>query len=143
MNIRNWFKNILSRNKAEDFEIPNEEWENILKLAPEDSVIDEEDEKMVAVYSEGYEAGCKDVGNIIKKSMEIDKIIINGPATIILWKDKTKTIAKAMGGDEMNPSAGIGIAMAKKMVGNAEFRKILEKYDTSLPENDYLVELED
>lgn len=48
-----------------------------------------------------------------KKHYEIDRVIINEPATIIIWKDKTKTVVKCGENDDFNPEAGIALAYMK------------------------------
>lgn len=59
---------------------------------------------------------------------EYKKIIFNGPATIILWKDGTKTMAKASSGKEVfDPEKGVAICFMKKMLGHTETNKVLRK----------------
>ena len=58
----------------------------------------------------------------------ISRVIFNDPATIILWSDGTKTIAKTHGDDAFDPEKGFAVACAKKLLrgGNAfrmEFAK--------------------
>ena len=36
-----------------------------------------------------------------------EKVIVSGPATVVLWNDGTKTVAKAHGGDEFDPRVGL------------------------------------
>lgn len=55
------------------------------------------------------------------------KIIFNGPCTIILWKDGSKTIAKTSGEEEFDPEKGVAICFMKKMLGHTETNKILRK----------------
>lgn len=74
------------------------------------------------------------------KSVEIKKIIFSGPCTIILWKDDTKTIAKASSDEEVfDPEKGVAICFMKKMLGHTETNKILrkasEQYEDYLTEN--------
>lgn len=54
---------------------------------------------------------------------EIKDIIINDPATIILWKDEIKTIVKCQPGDIFDPEKGIAMAILKKIYGNGGFYK--------------------
>lgn len=54
---------------------------------------------------------------------EIKDIIINEPATIILWKDETKTVVKCQPGDIFDPEKGIAMAILKKIYGNGGFYK--------------------
>lgn len=65
---------------------------------------------------------------------EIKDIIINDPATIILWKDGTKTIVKCQPVDTFDPGTGIAMAILKKLYGNSGFYKdifepAIEKYE--------------
>lgn len=65
---------------------------------------------------------------------EIKDIIINDPATIILWKDGTKTIVKCQPDDTFDPEKGIAMAILKKLYGNGGFYKdvfepAIDKYE--------------
>ena len=65
---------------------------------------------------------------------EIKDIIINDPATIILWKDGTKTVVKCQKDDTFDPETGIAMAILKKLYGNSGFYKdifepAIEKYE--------------
>ena len=57
----------------------------------------------------------------------IDRIIFNGPATVILWKDWTKTVAVCSENDTCDPYVGFCIAFAKKYIGNTSKIKHLIK----------------
>lgn len=48
---------------------------------------------------------------------EPKKIIFNGPATIVFWKDGTKTVVKAEN-EAFDPEKGIAMAYLKKFLGN-------------------------
>ena len=47
----------------------------------------------------------------------IEKVIFNGPATIVIWADGTKTVVKC-GYDVFDLEKGIAMAIAKKALGN-------------------------
>ena len=64
--------------------------------------------------------------NILGKSLTIKKVIYNGPATIILWTDGTKTVVKCKEGDPYSPEAGFALAVLKRLTGN-DFHKYLRK----------------
>lgn len=49
----------------------------------------------------------------------VERIIFNDPATIIIWKDGSKTVVKAHGGDEFNPLTGVALCYMKKALGNS------------------------
>ena len=57
----------------------------------------------------------------------IKRVIFNDPATVILWADGTKTVAKAVKGDKYDPEKGFAIAYAKKF-GGKTFREEMEKW---------------
>lgn len=49
---------------------------------------------------------------------KIKKVIFNNPATIVLWKDGTKTVVKCGEEDHFDPEKGLAMAIAKKALGN-------------------------
>lgn len=67
----------------------------------------------------------------------IDKVTFNGPATIVNWKDGTKTIVKC-DNESFDPEKGLAMAIVKKVLGNKgnyynAIRKALDNaryYDT-------------
>ena len=58
----------------------------------------------------------KHVGEEIDE--EIDKVIFNPPATIILWADGTKTVVKCSEDDDFDEEVGFVTAYAKKKYGD-------------------------
>lgn len=51
---------------------------------------------------------------------KIERVIFNGPATIVFWQDDTKTVVKCREGDTFDPEKGIAMAIAKKALGNED-----------------------
>ena len=49
---------------------------------------------------------------------EVKKVIFNDPATIVYWKDGTKTVVKCQKGDDFDPEKGFAMAFLKKCWGN-------------------------
>ena len=49
---------------------------------------------------------------------EIKDVIYNNPATIVIWKDNTKTIVKCMEGTEYDKWMGLAMCIAKKALGD-------------------------
>lgn len=47
-----------------------------------------------------------------------EKVIFNKPATIVFWKDGTKTVVKAQNDEPFDPEKGLAMAIAKKALGN-------------------------
>lgn len=69
--------------------------------------------------------------NKIKESLsvrKIDKVIYNNPATIIFWNDNTKTVAKCEPNEKYDKEKGFMVAYLKKLIGNKDLHKMLEKY---------------
>ena len=59
---------------------------------------------------------------------EVKKVIFNDPATIVYWKDGTKTVVKCQNGDDFDPEKGFTMAFLKKCWGNTgKFNDILRK----------------
>ena len=52
-------------------------------------------------------------------SITISKVIFNPPATIVFWKDGSKTVVKCQEGDVFDPEKGLAMAFMKKAYGNA------------------------
>lgn len=48
---------------------------------------------------------------------QVKDVIFNDPATIVYWKDGTKTVVKAEG-EKFDPEKGLAMAIAKKHFGN-------------------------
>ena len=62
---------------------------------------------------------------------QIKDVIYSPPATVVFWKDNTKTVVKAEG-EEYDPEKGLAMAIAKKTLGNKHdyyntFKKWLKK----------------
>lgn len=47
----------------------------------------------------------------------IEKVIFNNPATIVIWTDGTKTVVKCEG-EKFDPEKGLAMAITKKLLGN-------------------------
>lgn len=70
----------------------------------------------------------------IPSNPPISKVIFNPPATIVFWKDGSKTVVKCQYGDMFDPEKGLAMAFMKKAYGNtgkycAEVKKWVEPYD--------------
>lgn len=48
----------------------------------------------------------------------IKKVIFNDPATIVIWKDGTKTVVKCGIDDKFDEEKGLAMAIAKHALGN-------------------------
>ena len=63
---------------------------------------------------------------------EVKKVIFNDPATIVYWKDGTKTVVKCQKGDDFDSEKGFAMAFLKKCWGNKgnfndKLRKIMKE----------------
>lgn len=69
-----------------------------------------------------------------RKLFGIDKVIFNNPATVVLWKDGTKTVVKCQDGDTFDKEKGLAMAICKKALGTNEshsnFNYIFKKWIT-------------
>lgn len=63
---------------------------------------------------------------------EIDKVKFNKPATIVFWKDGSKTVVKCQKGDKFDKEKGLAMAITKKVYGTNKsgnnFNDILKKF---------------
>ena len=56
----------------------------------------------------------------------ISKVIINDPAVVIYWSDKSKTVSKCMPCDDFDPEVGLAMSISRKyfeVFGNEYPRK--------------------
>lgn len=62
-------------------------------------------------------------------NFDIEKVIYNYPATIVIWKDGTKTVVKCQEGDMFDFEKGLAMCFAKKALGNkGNFNDVLRKH---------------
>ena len=93
--------------------------------------------KSLTIYQIGlvYKKPCRSRISIINYSYfwpEVKKVIFNDPATIVYWKDGTKTVVKCQKGDDFDPEKGFAMAFLKKCWGNKgnfndNLRKIMKE----------------
>ena len=64
-----------------------------------------------------------------------DRIIFNPPATIVFWKDGTKTVVKCAEGEKFDPYTGFCYAFTERFLGSiSHIKKLCQKSSTGLPE---------
>lgn len=64
----------------------------------------------------------------IDMSGRIKKIIFNPPATIIFWKDGSKTVVKC-NGEAFDPEKGMAMAISRKVLGDSyDYYNVFEKW---------------
>lgn len=65
----------------------------------------------------------------LNKYFEIERVIFNDPATIIMWKDGTKTVVKCAEFDEYDPEKGMAMAIAKRALSvNGSYYNQIKKW---------------
>lgn len=65
------------------------------------------------------------------KPLDIDRILVDGPATIVWWNDGSKTVVKRNEDDQCNWYTAVAYALAKKHFGtySAFEKKVMKKID--------------
>lgn len=72
------------------------------------------------------------VAKTLAHMLEIEKVIYNDPATIVIWRNGGKTIVKCQPGDIYDPEKGLALCIMKRALGNAgNYNNIFRKW---LPE---------
>lgn len=56
----------------------------------------------------------------------IEKVLFNEPATIVFWKDGTKTVVTCAKEDKFDRHSGLALAICKKVMGNQMFHDIFD-----------------
>ena len=54
----------------------------------------------------------------MRERLTVERVIFNPPATIVLWKDGTKTVVKCSEDDEYSREMGLALCYMKKALGN-------------------------
>lgn len=53
------------------------------------------------------------------------RAIFNGPATILLWPDGTKTVVKCQDGEPFDAEKGVAMTILKKLYGGGKYNDVL------------------
>lgn len=67
---------------------------------------------------------------------DIQKVIFNEPATIILWTDGSKTIVKCAEDEVFDAEKGLAMAICKKILGD-DFKKVFKEHIQEVPEEEF------
>lgn len=66
--------------------------------------------------------------DINHKMFTIKEVIFHEPATIVKWKDGTKTVVKCQEGDTFDPEKGLAMCFVKKLMGNqGKYNNVFKK----------------
>ena len=72
---------------------------------------------------------CRQFDTLCFSGDKIERVIYNDPATIVFWKDGTKTVVKCQKGDTYNPETGLAMCIIKRVCGNkANYNNIFTKW---------------
>ena len=63
---------------------------------------------------------------IFSESIGIKKMILNPPATILIFDDGTKSVVKCMEGEEYDAEKGVALSLLKKVLGEKKYKKLLK-----------------
>ena len=66
--------------------------------------------------------------NSVDLDKEIDHVVFNDPATIVFWKDGTKTVTKCHAGDTFNNETGLEMCIIRKLTKNKHYNNVFENY---------------
>ena len=69
-----------------------------------------------------------EVSKNIDLEKAIDKVVFNNPATIVFWKDGTKTVTKCHDCDTFNEETGLAMCIIRKLCNNRHYNHVFEKY---------------
>ena len=74
----------------------------------------------------------------------IERVKFNGPATVVFWKDGTKTVVKRTEEDKDDPRVAILYAIGKKLFGtNSKLKRVLDSYIPEDREHEMMAVLEE
>ena len=98
------------------YKSPNEKYSKFM--------VDEFEDPRTPMHSHGYPWGSVPY-----------HIIFNPPATIVFWKDGTKTVVKCAKGEKFDPYTGFCYAFTEHFLGSiSHIKKLCRKSSTGLPE---------
>jgi hypothetical protein len=110
---------VLEQLEEEDPQVPMKIFESLVTGSPNGEAeilidVNKEDKKMMIP---------------VVRRPEIKEVIFNEPATIVFWKDGTKTVVKCGKGEKFDPEKGVAIALAKKMLYSKDYSRVIASSD--------------
>lgn len=83
--------------------------------------------------NECFKNGIRTTGELYRNfQVTPERVIYNDPATIVFWKDGTKTVVKCMDGDTYNPEVGLAMCVCKKLY-DSKYHKFFKYYTKDAP----------
>lgn len=80
---------------------------------------------LVEYFEESYTPRERENEGIVQ---DIDRVMYNGPATIIFWKDGTKTASVCHKDDHYDREKGLAMCMLKYIIGDASYNNVFRKF---------------
>lgn len=81
--------------------------------------------------SYGITDGMDAVTDALKKELSYydtpERVVFNGPATIVFWPDGTKTVVKCQNDEPFDPEKGVAMAIIKKYFGGGKYNNMINK----------------
>ena len=60
---------------------------------------------------------------------DILRVVYNEPATVVFWRDGTKTVVKCQDGDQYSKEQGLAMCIVKKVLGNkGNYNNVFKKW---------------
>lgn len=79
-------------------------------------------------YTPAIGGNFKTIKHETYNPLHVDRIIFSPPATIVFWKDGTKTVVKCADGEPFSEYNGFAAALLKKVFGsNSAVKKIIQR----------------
>lgn len=87
--------------------------------------------KTTTTTSYGITDGMDAVTDALKKELAYydtpERVVFNGPATIVFWPDGTKTVVKCQNDEPFDPEKGVAMAILKKYFGGGKYNNVINK----------------
>lgn len=112
--------------------LKNDETGILYHYANSDWTLAHEIENNVKVSSVVY----KPYGSMFYKELKMENVIFNGPATIVIWNDGSKTVVKCCEDDKYDPEKGFAMAICKKFLGD-EFKSTFKRWTPEMVTEDH------
>lgn len=102
--------------------------------AKKDENVEVTDEMMAAMLGRVFgkiiaeEEAEVSISQNVDLEKEIKNVVFNDPATIVFWKNGTKTVTKCHAGDTFNKETGLAMCIIRKLCNNKHFNNVFEKY---------------
>ena len=115
------------------YKTPGEVFKDTFKATVSFDPNDKTYQKILSNYTKSFKPWTP------KPSFEIEKVIFNEPATIVIWKDGEKTVVKCQEGDAFDPEKGLAMAISKRALGNkGNFNNVFRRWTSDYIYSDLL-----